>query len=931
MAWPASPFVGRERELTAVEELLERAGSRHTVVLDVTGEPGIGKTRLLREALDAARRRRFATRMAQASELEHDAPYGVLAAAFARPADEERRRHQVARDAAAAVEALAFQAPLAVAVDDVHWADPASIGVLAHLVDRVSGVPLLLAFTWRRGPRPAALEAAVERAERDGRAARLELAPLSDDDAAALIGAGVEAPLRDALMRESGGNPFYLEQLARAAAREPGAGITEPLVAGVPRAVAASLAAELAELPEVARRVAHALAVAGDDADPDLVAAVADLPREETLAALDVLVAADVARPRPDAPAFTFRHPIVRRAVHDSAPPGWRIDAHRRAASALRERGAPIARRAHYEEQAAAPGDREAVELLAGAARECLTVAPATAARWYRAALRLLPGDEAQGDAGLALRMPLALALATAGAVEDSRDALRDLLAALPEQDEPQRATIVTAMAAIEHLLGRYDEARELLVRELAGLGPQRQGERAAIAQSLADNHYFGGDWAAMRDAATDAAALAAQADAPALAIEASAAASIAHGALGDRESSDAALADARAGFDTVSDRLLVAHLDAPFWLGLAELHLEDYAGARRVFERGIELSRKTGQESAAVQLGVGQASVCALTGRLAEGRRAAAFAVDVARLMGVPNLLGWAEIARCWIALREGRLDESLEAGAYVERTVAELGVPAFSGGLCALAEARVLVGDACEGRDALLVAAGGDDLSRVNPLLRTWAYEVLTLAEVALDDPRRAQSWAERAATSAAVLGLGRDRASALLARARVALARDELEEATESALASADVAQACGALPQAIRARIVAGVARDRAGDRDRAADLIGAAHREARTCGALGDRNEAEQALRALGRRPRGRSAATAGSHLLSTLTERERDVAELVADRLRNREIAARLHLSEKTVERHVSGILRKLGVDSRVDVARAVDSERASR
>jgi ATP/maltotriose-dependent transcriptional regulator MalT len=550
---------------------------------------------------------------------------------------------------------------------------------------------------------------------------------------------------------------------------------------------------------------------------------------------------------------------------------------------------------------------------------------------WYRAALRLLPDDEARGDAGLALRMPQALALATAGAVEESRDALRELLAALPEGDEPRRAPFVTAMAAIDHLLGRYEEARELLIRELAALGDQRQAERAAIVQSLADNHYFAGDWPAMRDAAADAAALARAAGERALSIESSAAASIAYGAVGERARADAALADAREVFDTVPDRLLVAHLDAPFWLGLAELHLEDYAHARRVFERGIDLSRKTGQESAAVQLGVGQASVCALTGRLAEGRRAAAFAVDVARLMDIPNLLGWAEIARCWIALREGRLDEALEAGAYVERTVAELGVPAFSGGLCALAEARVLVGDPREGREALLLAAGGDELPQLNPLLRTWAYEVLTLAEVTLGEPPRAQGWAERAESSAAVLGLGRDRASAACARARAQLALGDAPGAVDSALASADAAQGCGALPQVVRARIVAGVACDHAGDPERAGDLIDAAHRDARTCGALGDRNEAERALRALGRRPRGRSAATAGSHLLGALTERERDVAELVADRLRNREIAARLHLSEKTIERHMSGILRKLGVDSRVDVARAVDSDRASR
>jgi DNA-binding NarL/FixJ family response regulator len=261
----------------------------------------------------------------------------------------------------------------------------------------------------------------------------------------------------------------------------------------------------------------------------------------------------------------------------------------------------------------------------------------------------------------------------------------------------------------------------------------------------------------------------------------------------------------------------------------------------------------------------------------------------------------------------------------------VGDLDTPAFSGGLCALAEARVLVGDADEARDALLTTAGGDDLPRFNPLLRTWAYEVLTLAELGLGEVRRAESWAERAGATAGVMSLGRDRASARLAAARVALAHGDRQLALDRALASAEAAQDCDAAPQAIRARIVAGTAAAALGDERRAAELLDAAHREARGCGALGDRAEAERALRAIGRRPRRRSDATAGSHLLAALTERERDVAELLADRLRNREIATRLHLSEKTVERHVSRILSKLGLESRVDVARAVDRERASR
>jgi DNA-binding CsgD family transcriptional regulator len=944
-----SPVVGREAERAAIEELLTRATRRRTLVLDIAGEPGIGKTRLLRETLDRARARGFTCCAGHGSELERELPHALLADLFAPvaagggrmelgplaaqlapvlgvapPPGSAPERHRIGRAVARLVELLAGQAPLMIAVDDLHWADAASVGVLAHVIDRVDGVPVVLAFASRRGARPAALAAALRRREPTGDVTRIELGPLSPGQADQLLGRELEAPVREALMRESGGNPFYLEQLARTVGHARERAGAEPLVTDVPRAVALALAGELGVLDGGARCVAHALAVAGDGADPDLVAAVAARERAATLQGLDDLVDADIVRQTGETPGFAFRHPIVRRAVYDDAGAAWRIEAHRRALVELGRRGAPAARRAHHAEHAAAPGDGEAIALLAEAASGCLTVAPATAARYYRAALRLLPGDEAGGDTGLALRVPLALALAAAGAMEDSREALRDVLAALPPEAGTRRARVVTSIVAIEHLLGRYDEARDLLARERGLRSPAARG---ALAQSLASHHYFAGAWGPMLDAASEAHALATEAGAHALQAEAAATAGLAAAALARRDDATAWLDAARAVFADLPDARLVAHLNTASWLGLCELHLGHYARARRVLERGDALARRTGQDSAAVQISVALASVCALTGRLADGRRAASYAVDVARLLGVPNVLGWAEIARCWIALLEGRLDEALEAGDLVERAVSDLGTPALSGGVCALAEARVLSGDPRHARDALLRAAG-TDLCGLAPLLRTWACAILTQAELRMDAPERAAAWAAQARESAARLGLDRDRSFAALADARVALAVGDRARAATAALASADAADASGGRLYGVEARLVAGLALA-PDDPDRAAALLDAAHDTARACGALGVRNEVARALAALGRRPRGGAAAS--SHLLGVLSPREREIAELVADRLRNREIAERLHVSEKTVERHVSHVLAKLGVGSRVEVARAVDRDRASR
>jgi len=122
-------------------------------------------------------------------------------------------------------------------------------------------------------------------------------------------------------------------------------------------------------------------------------------------------------------------------------------------------------------------------------------------------------------------------------------------------------------------------------------------------------------------------------------------------------------------------------------------------------------------------------------------------------------------------------------------------------------------------------------------------------------------------------------------------------------------------------------VAGQALAAAGERDRAVELLRRAEREFDERGAIRDRGEARRELRRLGARsePRGPSGAGDG---LASLSRREREVATLVTARKTNREVAAELFLSEKTVESHMRNIFVKLSVSSRVDVARAIERDR---
>jgi hypothetical protein len=153
-------------------------------------------------------------------------------------------RYVVHRAMRSLLERLGTSRPVVLCLDDVHWADPASLDLLAGLARRPPERAVLLAVAYRAGQVPGALVAALGEAAQTARSQRLALAPLSPAEAAAFCGGDVTAELYEL----SGGNPFYLQQLARA---RPGGALAALLgpSAGVPAAVAAALAGELDALP----------------------------------------------------------------------------------------------------------------------------------------------------------------------------------------------------------------------------------------------------------------------------------------------------------------------------------------------------------------------------------------------------------------------------------------------------------------------------------------------------------------------------------------------------------------------------------------------------------------------------------------------------------------------------------------------------------
>jgi predicted ATPase/DNA-binding CsgD family transcriptional regulator len=442
--------IGRGRELAAFRDLLDQTDTDRARFLVLRGEPGVGKTTLLVHLARLAGGRGFTVLERCATELERGTPVPVLVdlleSHLATRADPTERfeMHRTVRDA---LERLAAERPTLLALDDLHWADAASLELMSHLLRRPPRGPLLIAASLGPGRAPAGVEAAIEAAVRNGAAREMEIGPLTAAQAGEILDEADPAQ-RDRLYRESGGNPFYLEQLVRDAGRS----------GGVPPAVAATIRGELEALPEPARTLAEAGAVAGDPFEIDLAAEIAELTAAEGLTAIDELVARGLVRPTEVARRFRFRHPLARTAVYEGAAPGSRLAAHGRAAAALAARGVPALARAPHVEASAAAGDRDGIATLLEAALQD------DPARWLPGVQRLLSADAARLDAHAPRLVPGAdrlreiVSQAEASAADGRlADAETELRAALDElrRRRPPPAAGLTALSDREHEVAR--------------------------------------------------------------------------------------------------------------------------------------------------------------------------------------------------------------------------------------------------------------------------------------------------------------------------------------------------------------------------------------------------------------------------------------------------------------------------------------------
>ena len=962
MALLTDQLVGRAEELGSFEQALDEVDTGNAAAVELLGEPGIGKSRLLAEFARHADTQGRLVLAGSASELERDLPFAVFVDALdeylrgldlgrLKRLDEDvltelaqvfpslsslatapvlalpHERYRTHRAVRALFELLANTRPLLLILDDFHWADSASVELLGALLRRPPAAPVLVAVAVRPHQLPERLAAALERAHRAGALTRVELGALTRPEARELVGERVNV-----LYEESGGNPFYLEQLSRSATRE-SASSRSPEVAltgiDVPPAVAASLNEELALLSDGARRVLEGAAVAGDPFEPELAAAAADTSEPDAMDAVDELLQLDLVRETDVPRRFRFRHPLVRRAVYDATPGGWRLGAHERCAQLLARRGATAAARAHHVQRSAREGDADAVAVLREAGEETLRLGPASAAQWFADALRLLPHTAV--DERIELLRARSAALTAVGRFADSHEALLEALALVPDDSPELFAHLARACAAVESLLGQHEQAGARLASAIQRLPDQASEEAVTLMNELTVNLVWRARYEEMYECAERAVSAARQLGDAGLTATALTLLTMAGSMMGEADRAEANWREATALVDSLSDDELARHLESAARLAGTALYIGRYAEGEEHAARALAVARETGQGELVLVLVATLGGLRRLRGKLAEAGELLDGGIEAARLWGNTHALVWMLLGRSAAALHAGDLELALAAAQEAFDLSANLD-EGFHSAEAAVDLARALLeaGEPQRAVDLLLRSAGGEELALIAGAPRAHYLESLTRCWLALDRPVEAKRAAGAAEARASALQLPMARAWADRAAAAVDLHTGDATTAAERALAAAAAADEMGAPVEAALSRTLAGRALAQAGEHDRATTELEHAASAFEECGALRYRDEAERELRRLGHRihRRTRPGKTGGT-AIESLTERELQIARLVVDRKTNPEIAAELFLSQKTVETHLRNIFRKVNVSSRVELARTV--ERADR
>jgi DNA-binding CsgD family transcriptional regulator len=912
-------FVGRERERARIDRLLGDARAGRSGALLMHGEAGIGKTALMRWAIGQASGMRVLR--ARGIETESDIPFaglaelltplldrlddvpevqaralrGALALGPATPHD----RFTVPAGLLSLLAVAAEEQPVLVAIDDAQWLDDASLEAFLFAGRRIEAEGIAMLGSLRDGTGVAGMD--VPWLE------RMAVSPLADDEARELLGSAqperLAPSVADRLVSTAAGNPLALLEIPRQlsdgqrAGREP---LEEPLRPGT----------------GVERAFRRALDALDDGARSALlVAATAHTGRIDVIEpaligsglALDDLRAAEEARLLSTAEGeIDFRHPLLRSTAYHAASAPERRAAHRALAAAAP--GGSPERAWHLAACAVAPDEEVAAALEAAALDARGRGAHATAARDFGRAAQLTPEDEPR-----ARRLLEAATDATRSGEADRAFALLGDAARLTL--DPLLAADVQRMTGhVEMRRGSPLVAYELLVAEAERVRSRDPRRAAGMFLEASVSHMITGDMHALVATAERARALATSAD-PAVELLATAVIGEAYLALGDVEQGDALLS-ACEPYLLEGDPLAIVEV-----VGMAahsSIWIEKFDRAERIFDRLIAAARDASAVSALIYPLAARSHLDFRLGRWAAARAGAAESVELAHDTGQLPILAHSlsALAHVEAALGQeeecrGHVSEGLAlvarfqgdaTGAYL---TAALGLLEL--GLGRIPEAIAVLEDTQRTADRLgmqpsLVMSTPDLIEAyARASRRDEAQELLEGFEAR--GRRTGARWAEAA-----------------VARLRGLLAPDAAMRAQfDAALALHD------GLPMPFehaRTLLCLGERMRRARQRADAREPLKEALETFERLGARGWAERTRTELRATGEQQSRRTETAA-----EQLTPHELQIAVLVAQGMTNREAAAALFLSPKTIEYHLGQIYRKLDVRGRAQLARLMAME----
>ncbi len=940
---PVPRIRGRAAEIEALGEALDRVASGRPAIVLIEGEAGIGKTRLLDDALAAAAVRGMQVAVGRAGELERTRPFGVVADAFgcARSSPDPRRvaiaallathrggergpitvtsdpglRFRAVDAFTDLMEELAVAGPLVIGVDDLQWADPSSLLTLGAVSRRLAYLPVALIGCLRPSPRVAELDRLAGVLEAAG-ARQLTLRRLGDEAVAGLVAETVAAEPGPRLLAEvagAGGNPLFVTELLGAIVQESAiqiaGGQAEVAEIALPPTLRLTILRRLSSLPGDTLQALRSASILGSGFSLTDLATVTARPALELSFALAEAIRACVLED--DGTVLRFRHDLIRDSIYGDLPGSVRRGLHREAGLRLAQTGAPALKVAEHLARGAGRGDAAAIAWLTMAAREAAARSPDVAADLLARAVALMDPADAGRDRLLAER---ASSLMWAGRIADAEAACRALL-----ESDHDRGVEGAVRNCLGHALLTEGRGREALRElELAGQSPLLTDAERVYGLGWAS---FARLWLGDLDGA---AAIGAQARSAAAAAGDHLTTSIAMDSLamvaefrGDLREGLQISEEARRLADHSPGRQGHRH---PLYMapGHILIELDRLDVARATLETGRRISEELGVRWHLPSYQAVRGVERFIAGEWDDAIAELETSLDLADETGSRYSLVYAHGVLSLILFHRGDHRGAQQAAASA------------AAGQLSAAGLRYRTNWAVWSR-ALILEAGGELTEALASLAGAW--DACARLGFAHEYPLIGADLV-RLALAAGDFGRARDASAAVTEVA----ARNEVSWMTGAALrcrglieddaellGAAAAAYARGSRPLDLALACEdAGAAGARQGMVGRASELLFQAIETYERLDAARDLARAEATLRAAGIR-RGRRGTRRRPRIgWRSLTPTERTVASLVAEGMSNPQIGERLYVSRRTVQTHLAHVFAKLDISSRAQLAAEV-------